>query len=195
VNTRDDAPTRLVNTKANSQGRNLFEDITPLTSPESFRQKTVAYSVPELPPEEDRDMTRLVSFDQPGTGGFKDFMHDPVAGWVVIIRGAGKGTSLPLGYGSNAIGCARGQRVRLDFGDTQISRENHAVITYEPRGRVFYLQNGSGINLTYLEEGESSIPVLAPVVLTSGQCIQVGSTTLKFVALCGKDFDWHALAE
>jgi hypothetical protein len=195
VNTRDDAPTRLVNTPANNQGKNLFEDITPPKEPESFRQKTVAYAAPELPADAGKDMTRLASFDQSGTGGFKDFMNDPVAGWVVIIRGAGKGTSLPLGYGSNAIGRASSQRVRLDFGDTQISRENHAVITYEPRGRVFYLQNGSGINLTYLEEGDSAIPVLAPVVLASGQCIQLGSTTLKFMALCGNDFDWQALAE
>ncbi len=32
------------------------------------------------------------------------FAEDPVVGWVVVIKGPGRGTSVPLGYGMNSIG-------------------------------------------------------------------------------------------
>lgn len=120
----------------------------------------------------------------------KDFMDNPVVGWLVVVQGAGQGISLPLGNGANTLGRSSHQRVMLDFGDIQISRDNHAVITYDPKGRRFYLQNGSGVNLTYLQTDTGSLPVLSPVVLESGQHIQLGNTTLKFVALCGGGFGW-----
>ncbi|QLQ34267.1 MAG: FHA domain-containing protein [Candidatus Thiothrix singaporensis] len=120
-------------------------------------------------------------------------MDNPVVGWVVIVEGAGQGISLPLGNGANTLGRNGNQRVMLDFGDTQISREIHAVITYDPKGHLFYLQNGSGVNLTYLQTETGSVPVLSPIVLEHGQYIQVGNTTLKFVALCGSGFAWDQL--
>ncbi|MEN9501344.1 MAG: hypothetical protein RI964_629 [Pseudomonadota bacterium] len=114
---------------------------------------------------------------------------DPVVGWVVIIQGKGKGISLPLVNGVNTIGRDPDQRVALNFGDDKITRKQHALITYEPNGHVFYLQNGMGSNLTYLETNTNV--VLQPTVLRSGQCVLLGNTTLKFIALCGVDFDWH----
>lgn len=123
----------------------------------------------------------------------QDFMDNPVVGWVVVVKGAGQGISLPLGNGANTLGRNDNQRVMLDFGDAQISRESHAVITYDPRGHLFYLQNGSGVNLTYLQTETGSMPVLSPIVLENGQYIQVGDTTLKFIALCGSGFAWDQL--
>jgi pSer/pThr/pTyr-binding forkhead associated (FHA) protein len=115
-------------------------------------------------------------------------MTDPVVGWLVVISGPGQGRTLRLGHGMNSIGRGEGQRCRLDFGDTEISRNLHATVTYDPRGRKFYLMHGGGQNLTYLGEN----PVLQPVVLSGGELISLGKTTLKFVALCGPDFDWSA---
>jgi hypothetical protein len=115
-----------------------------------------------------------------------DAMIDPIVGWVVVVAGPGRGHALQLGHGMNSIGRAEGQRCQLDFGDTEISRKNHATLTYDPRGRKFYLMHGGGQNLTYLGE----TPVLAPVVLNGGELISLGKTTLKFIPLCGPDFDW-----
>ena len=121
----------------------------------------------------------------------KEFMHDPVVGWVVVIDGPGKGISLPLGNGNNNLGRGNNQRVMLDFGDANLSRDNHTTITYDPRGRQFSLHSGgNSTNLTYLETAGTITPVLAPVVLTNGQQIRLGNTTLKFIALCGDDFGW-----
>lgn len=115
-----------------------------------------------------------------------DPMKDPVVGWLVIISGPGQGNCVQLGRGMNSIGRGEGQRCRFDFGDAEISRNNHATVTYDARGRKFYLMHGGGQNLTYL--GES--PVLQPVLLNGGEVFSIGKTSVKFIPLCGPDFDW-----
>jgi hypothetical protein len=121
-----------------------------------------------------------------GEAPLSDAMSDPLVGWLVIISGPGQGNALRLGHGMNSIGRAEGQRCRIDFGDVEISRKTHASVTYDPRGRKFYLMHGGGQNLTYLGDE----PVLAPALLKGGEVISIGKTTLKFIPLCGPDFDW-----
>lgn len=112
----------------------------------------------------------------------------PVVGWLVVVKGPGRGSSLKLGYGMNSIGRESDNRVCLPFGDELISRRKHAVLTYDPRGRKFYLQHGDSVNLTYVGDA----PVLAPMILQGGETIRLGSATeLRFVPLCGESFDWE----
>lgn len=174
---------------------------------------------PPLPPEatshpEDPDQTRILSRPEPaapsqpsqapadddktvilspparahvhGEAPLSDAMSDPLVGWLVVISGPGRSNALRLGHGMNSIGRAENQRCRIDFGDAEISRKTHATLTYDPRGRKFYLMHGGGQNLTYLGDE----PVLAPAILTGGELISIGKTTLKFIPLCGPDFDW-----
>ena len=112
---------------------------------------------------------------------------EPVVGWLVVVDGPGKGQSLQLGYGMNTIGRASDERVSLDFGDEEISRNSHAMLTYDGKNRKFYLQHGGGVNLTYL--GES--PVLQPHELVGRELISIGNTRLIFVPFCGEVFDWQ----
>lgn len=121
----------------------------------------------------------------PRTGAVMD---DPPAGWLVVVRGPGKGHVLTVGHGSNAIGREPDERIRIDFGDETISRRGHATVTYDPRGKTFYVQHGGGKNLTYLEDA----PVLSPTKLAGFSRIQVGDTLLLFVPLCGERFDWES---
>jgi hypothetical protein len=111
---------------------------------------------------------------------------DPVAGWIVVVKGPGRGDFRPVYVGMNSIGRAPGQRVRLDFGDETISREEHAFITYDDETRTFYLQHGGKSNLVRL----GGKPVLAPTVLNPNDTFRIGNTTFRFVACCGPDFDW-----
>jgi hypothetical protein len=111
---------------------------------------------------------------------------DPVVGWLVVTKGPGRGSAAQLGYGWNSIGRDASQRICLDFGDTQISRLNHAKILYDPRARKFSLTMGEGTNPTYVR-GQA---LLAPTEIHSGDEIQVGDTDLLFIALCGEKFDW-----
>jgi hypothetical protein len=111
---------------------------------------------------------------------------DPVAGWIVVVKGPGRGDFRPVYVGMNSLGRGSDQRIRLDFGDETISREEHAFITYDDETRTFYLQHGGKSNLVRL----GGKPVLAPTVLNPNDTFRIGNTTFRFVACCGPEFDW-----
>lgn len=112
----------------------------------------------------------------------------PVVGWLVVVEGPGKGRSIELGYGMNIVGRLSGNRVALDYGDEQISGEDHFRIAYDGQHRAFHLVPGRGTNLVYLGEA----PLLSPVPLAAGAELSVGATRLRFVPLCGPEWDWGA---
>ena len=153
-------------------------------------------------PLEDQEMTRVIgdarrrrrhrrAAPEWDRGSRRDAMDDPPSGWLVIVNGPGKGNALTLGYGMNSIGRAADERVCLDFGDDRISRKDHASITYDSQGRKFYVQQGRGRNLVYMEDEV----VLTPAQLLPFAKLSIGETTLRFVPLCGESFDWSDLAE
>jgi hypothetical protein len=111
---------------------------------------------------------------------------DPVAGWVVVVKGPGKGSFCAVYVGMNSVGRDSSQRVSLSFGDDSISREEHAFITYDEEQRCFYLQHGGKSNLVRL----GAHPVLSPTELKPNDLIRIGRTTLLFVPCCGPDFSW-----
>ncbi len=118
---------------------------------------------------------------------------DPVVGWLVIVRGNGRGNAVRLGYGMNTIGRDSSQRVCLNFGDEGISRLNHARLIYDPRARKYSITPGDGVNLTYLslKPGAEPEALLAPTELVAGCILQMGDTELRFIPLCGPEFDWQ----
>lgn len=143
-----------------------------------------------------RVKTRLLGFSAPASQA-----HDPMAqtreapvsaqaqfpvGWLVVVDGPGKGASFSLHDGLTQIGRGEGQTVRLDFGDTTISRENHAAIAFDGEQRRFFFGHGGKANLVRL----NGRPVLSTEDLDSNSLIRIGETTLRFVALCGEDFAW-----
>ena len=113
------------------------------------------------------------------------------AGWLVILAGPGRGRSLALGPGMNQIGQAAGNRLMLNFGDEEISAKAHTTVTYDPRGKKFYVQPGpDAVHLTYLGEEGNAQPVLTPTEITGNEVITLGKTRLKFVPFCGPGFSW-----
>ena len=116
-----------------------------------------------------------------------DASDDPVVGWLIVVKGPGRGNAVRLGYGWNTVGRDASQRVALDFGDALISRLNHTKILYDPRARKFTVTLGEGTNPTYVR-GEA---LLGPTEIKSNDRLQVGDTELLFLALCGPDFDWQ----
>jgi hypothetical protein len=122
------------------------------------------------------------SSHQPGDGG----ELDPVVGWLVVLSGPGRGNARRLGYGQNSLGRDKSERVSLEFGDGSISRSKHCFVLYEPRKRQYFVRPGDGANLTYLN-GEL---LAEPKPLSPADVIEIGATKLKFVPLCGPQFDW-----
>ena len=111
---------------------------------------------------------------------------DPVAGWLVVVKGPGRGGFRPIFVGMNSVGRDADQRISLSFGDDMISREEHAFIAYDEEARHFYLQHGGKANLVRL----GGRPVLSPTELQPYDLIRIGKTTLRFIPLCGPDFAW-----
>jgi len=113
--------------------------------------------------------------------------HDRVTGWLVAIKGPGKGKARPIFEGKNSVGRDADQRIPLDFNDAEISRREHFFVTYEPKKREFHINDGVKTNLVYLK-GE--VVLGAAKQLAAGDEIEVGKTRLRFVPLCGPDFSW-----
>ena len=144
-----------------------------------------------------RVKTRLLGFQQQHGGpqdviGLDGAVADgPVTmfpvGWLVVVDGHGKGHSFALSAGVSQIGRGDDQTVRMDFGDTSISRQNHAAIAYDDEQNCFYLGHGGKSNLVRL----NGKPVLATEELHSNDEIRIGETRLVFIALCGPEFSWR----
>ncbi|MEM6887950.1 MAG: FHA domain-containing protein [Pseudomonadota bacterium] len=148
-----------------------------------------------------RVKTRLLGFNRAGAAG-----TDPIAapettatqqrekfpvGWLVIVDGPGLGHSFSLFSGASVIGRGDDQVIKLDFGDTSISRSNHAAIAYDNEANKFYIGHGGKSNIIR----KNARPVLSTEELHHTDLIRIGETTLRFVALCGSDFKWDTTGD
>ena len=184
-----DAPTDPLKTRDRSVKDSLFEPRQRVDEHKARLEEPTFLVGSERPGSEDR--TRIVSrhMRKPSESSDVDRddpMRDPPVGWLVIVRGPGKGQVLTLGNGMNVMGRGSDSRVCIDFGDDTIARSNHARLIYEPRQRCYLLNHGDGSNLTYL----NGDVVSESVEVKSGAMIEIGETTLRFQALCSTDFDW-----
>ncbi len=141
-------------------------------------------------PALDEPQSKTVVIRRPGEKpDFPDAeaMTDPPVGWLVVIKGPGRGRVLPIGVGQNFFGRDSSERIALNFGDKGISRRRHGKITYDPAGRKFLIQQGEGDNLVYINDNQN---VLEATELAPYTKITLSETVLRFVPLCGQDFDW-----
>lgn len=115
--------------------------------------------------------------------------EDPVAGWLIVVAGPGKGQQVIIGQQDNTVGRGGGEnppRISLDFGDDGIARNNAFTLRYDPRKRRFKILPGGGSNIVYLNEE----PLDAPALINIMDVIEVSETQLLFMPLCGQHFDW-----
>ena len=110
-----------------------------------------------------------------------------LVGWLVVIKGKGRGEDLRVLMGQNSIGRNENNIISINFGDTSISREKHAFIIYDPKHKKFMFKSGEGQNISYLnDEG-----VYSPMPIKNGDIIEIGETKLKFVQFVNNNFDWE----
>lgn len=110
---------------------------------------------------------------------------DPVVGWLVAISGPEKGKDYRIISEKNFIG--RSDKMDISIpGDESISRENHAVISFNPKNLAFRLFPGDSRGLAYLNDEE----VINPVSLTPYDVIEIGQTKLAFIPFCGDQYQW-----
>lgn len=112
-----------------------------------------------------------------------------VVGWLIVLEGIGRGSDFRLSYGANRIGRSKEMEICLDFNgraDNSISRDEHASIIYDDMSGDFFITVGRTPNLPRLN-GQI---IMSPTNIKNGDVIQVGTTKLWFVALCGSEFKW-----
>lgn len=112
---------------------------------------------------------------------------EPVVGWLVCVKGKHFGESFQLAAGRNAVGRCMSNKVVLHK-DNAVSREKHVWITYDPKGRSFFIQPGEGSGLTYLN-GDI---VMEFKKLKAMDKIEFGEGMYLLIPLCGEDFSWEA---
>jgi hypothetical protein len=111
---------------------------------------------------------------------------DPVVGWLVCIQGPDRGRDFRIKSQQNFIGRDQSMDIMI-ASDEQISRQKHAVITFDPRANTFWLERGDSKNLAYL----NGQPVMTPVALKAYDLIELGQSHLRFVPFSTDQFTWE----
>lgn len=115
-----------------------------------------------------------------------DPMQAPVCGILLVVAGPGRGMSVPISYGRNSVGSGEQARVRLDLGDPQMSSV-HCIVSYDHEDRAFDVREADGAtNFTRVNGAR----IGASHQLVTGDLIRLGATELRFVAICGPEWDW-----
>ncbi|MDH3263324.1 MAG: FHA domain-containing protein [Paracoccaceae bacterium] len=130
-------------------------------------------------------------FEKPGEAAASPVGVRYPVGWLVVVDGPGRGASFPLAGGVSQIGRGEDQAVQLDYGDSTISRANHAAVAFDEETRGFFIGHGGKSNLVRL----NGKPLLSTEAVKHGDEILVGETTLRLVALCGEAFFWAERAD
>ena len=122
-----------------------------------------------------------------GGGETQPVQVQPVVGWLVCVQGKNIGKSFQIYTGYNQIGRDVGQVIIPD--EPQISRSNHMVITYDPRGRAFYIGTGDGRNIIYV----NGKPLYggSGAELHNYDVIDTGGVLFRFIGFCGEQFNWE----
>ncbi len=116
----------------------------------------------------------------------KDIGIDPVVGFLVCVDGPQKGQDFRLTAGRNFIGRSNDMDVALAEDDT-VSREGHALVSYDVKNNTFSVAPGQGRGITYLSGAE----VANACPLKAYDKIEVGKSVLVFLPLCGEAFKWE----
>lgn len=128
---------------------------------------------------------KTIALVQPQAGGI-----EPVVGWLVCIEGVNRGRDYRIRPERNFIGRSKTMHICIE-GDDTISREKHAILTYNPKKRSFKIQAGESASMVYLNDEDVDVPM----ELKPYDTIELGRTKLKFVPFCGDTFMWDELDE
>lgn len=149
-----------------------------LTEPVVSDMNAAEMPVAETEEEED-DCGRTVAVIK------KQMGIDPVVGWLVCKTGVEKGKDYRIHAENNYIGRSESMDICI-HGDETITRENHAIVTYDNIKGEFFFTPGMGRSIIRINGNV----VLAPTKLNAFDEIEMGITKFIFVPLCGPDFTW-----
>ena len=109
----------------------------------------------------------------------------PVCGWVVVTEGDNKGKSYTVHSDKNSIGRGSQFDINLSF-DNAVSKEGDATITYDSRGKKFFVTLSSGKNNVY----HNGNLLLTPEEIKDYDVLEIGTTKLVFRSFCNEEFTY-----
>lgn len=109
----------------------------------------------------------------------------PIVGWLVCIDGECKGKDYPIRGERNYVG--RDRSMDICIMDETVSRNNHASVNFDDRVGKYYYSLGMGRTIDHINDN----PVFGTVELKKNDIIEIGSTKMLFVPLCGDKFKWE----
>lgn len=118
----------------------------------------------------------------------KDAEVQPVTGWLVCVQGPSLGKDYRLIAGRNSVGRDSSNAVSISE-DRSISRQKHAIVTYDPHSNSFFVQPGESSELCYINRKV----VLDSIALKADDILTVGNTSLLFLPCCTDKFSWSML--
>jgi pSer/pThr/pTyr-binding forkhead associated (FHA) protein len=138
----------------------------------------------------DRERTRTLNIpgaEEPRQGANMDNLPTQVitdssnikVGILKVVDGPGKGQERPVFSGTNQVGRSADNRIPLDFGDNTISRQQHAVISYDSGSGEFRIFDGGKQNPVHVNGERLS----GDRPLFDGDTIKIGLTTLRFALM------------
>jgi hypothetical protein len=110
---------------------------------------------------------------------------DPPVAFAIVIAGPDKGASFTLQAGRSFIGRSAGSDIELT-NDEAVSREGHALISYDARKNSFLVASGQGRQITYLNGEE----LVDPKPIKAYDVVEVGRSKISFLPFCGEEFSW-----
>ena len=115
----------------------------------------------------------------------QDMNSNPVIGWLIAIEGIHKGRSYNVKQGRNFVGRSTAMDICLS-GNSKISRERHAIITYDPRSKKCYLQPDESRDLIYINDDL----LFGPMAMKHNDVITMGEEQFVFLTLQCDKADW-----
>lgn len=116
----------------------------------------------------------------------KNFSREPVTGWLVCIEGAEKGKDYRIAAKNNTIGRSETMDICIK-GDSTISRENHARLSYDSKHNNFYLIPAESMNNIYINDE----PIFVPTQIKKDDVIELGESKFLFIPFCDDMFTWQ----
>lgn len=160
-------------------------------SKEEAETKPQPFEAQETPQEEEEKTTlkdtvaSAVSSRIPDDITPEELNSNPVIGWLVAIKGAHKGRSYEVKQGRNFIGRSTAMDICLS-GNSKISRDRHAIITYDPRSKKCFLQPDETRDLIYINDEL----LFGPMPMKHNDVIVLADEEFVFLALQCDKADW-----
>lgn len=171
----------VAGTASINQSIPAFPKTTPVGQSASLTSPSIAknYSIPPTTPVIGGESGKTMALH------LNEVNIDPVRGWLVCIEGKKKGKDFKIQSERNFIGRSKGNHICLEF-DSSISKDRHAILTYDLKTNSFWIQIGEGLSSIYLNDQI----VLTPMILHPYDVITIGETNLSFVPFCTESFKW-----